>query len=110
MKNWMCPLSEIQPDYNFLLGYHTGEPKEWYCGIKGITFIFMGYWNDPMIGYKGYAFNESWYTDGIYEEFYEETKIDDPYKFPEWLRKHKDLLISELEEAIYNYENEEVSA
>lgn len=29
----------------------------------------MGAWSDPMIGYKGYAFNEPWYTDGLYDEY-----------------------------------------
>lgn len=110
MKNWMCPLSEIKPDYNFLMGYHTGVPKEWYCGIEGVTSIFMGAWNDPMIGYKGYAFNEPWYTDGLYREFYEETKIDDVDQFGKWLKERSYLLTDTLDEAIKDYESEEETA
>lgn len=100
----MKPLSEVKPDYNFLMGYHTGVQKEWYCGIEGVTSIFMGAWNDPMIGYKGYAFNEPWYTDGLYEEFYEETKQDDVDKFAEWLKANSHLLTDTLDEAIAQFE------
>ena len=100
------PLSEIQPDYNFLMGYHTGVQKEWYCGIEGVTSIFMGAWNDPMIGYKGYAFNEPWFTDGLYDEFYEETGSDDVNEFAKWLKENSDLLICYLDEAIDQYEEE----
>lgn len=103
---WMCPLVEVKPDYNFLMGYHTGVPKEWYCGIEGVTSIFMGAWNDPMIGYKGYAFNEPMYTDGLYEECCDD--IGDKraeYEFSVWLKEHSDYLFSNLEEAIDAYEN-----
>ena len=102
----IVPLSEIQPDYNFLMGYHTGVQKEWYCGIEGVTSIFMGAWSDPMIGYKGYAFNEPWFTDGLYDEFYEETGIDDVDEFAKWLKENSDLLICYLDEAIDQYEEE----
>ena len=93
------PLSEIQPDYNFLMGYHTGIPKEWYCGIEGITFIFMGCWNDPLIGYKGYAFNEPWFTDGLYDEYAEEVGDgnDTSDGFAEWLKENSYLLFESLD-------------
>ena len=107
MAIYMRPLSEIKPDYNFLMGYQTGVPKEWYCGIEGITHIFMGAWNDPMIGYKGYAFNEPWYTDGLYDVFCEETGEEDLDKFAVWLKENADMLKADLDEAIWAYENEE---
>ena len=105
-RGLMCPLDNVKPDYNFLMGYQTGIPKEWYCGIEGITFIFMGSWNDPLIGYNGYAFNEPWYTDGLYSEYAEEIgkgndNIDD---FADWLKANSDLLFESLNGAIEEYE------
>lgn len=102
----MRPLSEVQPDYNFLMGYHTGVEKKWYCDIEGITFIFNGCWSDPEIGYKGYAFNEPWFTDGLYQLCHEETGIDSVDKFAVWLKENKDLLIESLDAAIADYEKE----
>lgn len=102
------PLSEIQPDYNFLLGYETGVQKEWYCGIEGITSIFMGAWNDPLIGYKGYAFNEPWFTDGFYAEYAEEVEegTDTIEGFAEWLRERSYLLTETLDEYIEGMKGE----
>lgn len=94
------PLSEIHPDYNFLMGYTIGVPKEWYCGIEGVTSIFMGAWNDPLIGYKGYAFNEPWFTDGLYSEYAEEVEDDTIEGFAVWLKENSYLLTDMLDEYI----------
>lgn len=101
------PLTEIQPDYNFLMGYYTGIPKEWYRGIENITFIWMGSWNDPLLGYKGYAVNEPYVTDGLYEIYHEETGEDDPDEgFTSWLQENRDLLYESLDEIIQSYKKE----
>ena len=104
------PLSEVRPDYNFLMGYYTGVPKEWYCGIEGVSFIWHGAWSDPEIGYKGYAFNEPTYTDGLYSMFYEETGRDDTDEFVIWLKSNSYLLTEMLDEVIESYEREEATA
>lgn len=103
---YIYPLEEIKPDYNFLMGYHTGIPKEWYCGIEGITSIFMGAWNDSLVGYKGYAINES-YLDGMWDWYYEEhPKDDEGEHYEEWLREHKDEVFETLDYLIEEYEKE----
>lgn len=104
----MYPLSEIHEDYNFLMGYWVGRKKKWYCGIEGVYHIYMGDWNDPLIGYKEYAFNEPWFTDGLYSEYAEEANSkgekDTCDGFAEWLRENAYLLTEMLDEAIYSYE------
>lgn len=103
------PLSEVKPFYNFLMGWQEGIPKEWYCGIEGITFIWHGEWSDPEIGYKGYAFNEPTFTDGLYDIFNEETGKDTVEEFAIWLKDNSYLLAEDLDEAIAQYEEEEES-
>lgn len=71
VRRWVRPLSEVKEDYNFLMGYHIGKKQEWYRGIEGIYFIFNGEWSDPEIGYKGYAFNET-YLDFMWDYYNEE--------------------------------------
>lgn len=89
------------------MGYYTGVPREWYCGIEGVMSIFMGAWNDPLIGYKGYAFNEPYYTDRLYDLFYEETGKDNVDDYAVWMEANSHLLIETLDEAIEEYEREE---
>lgn len=98
------PLSEVKPFYNFLIGWMEGVPKEWYCGIEDITFIWHGEWSDPEIGYHGYAFNEPTFVDGLYAIFHEETGLDDIDAFSVWLKENSDLLFDSLNEAIADYE------
>lgn len=62
----MRPLAAIKPDYNFLMGYHTGVQKQWWYGIEGITSIFNEAWSDSEVGYNGYAINENDVTDYVY--------------------------------------------
>lgn len=110
INNIIKPLSEVKRDYNFLMGYHTGIPKMWYCGIEGITFIYMGDWNDPLIGYKDYAINEPYAIDGFWSEYQEETKRSDYDEFAVWLKEHKELLFDSLDDIINTYRNMEKSA
>ena len=106
---YIRPIEEVKPFYNFLMGWQEGVPKEWYCGIEGITFIWHGAWNDPEIGYKGYAFNEPTFTDGLYAEFHEETGIDGFDEFGVWLKDNSDLLTDTLDQAIAQYEEEAIA-
>ena len=99
------PLSEIKSNYDFLMGYHVGVPKKWYCGIEGITSIFMGAWNDSLIGYKGYAFNEPWFTDGLYQEYSEEVEDDTIDGFSLWLKENSHLLTDTLDDYIWEMEH-----
>ena len=100
------PLSNVKPFYNFLMGWNEGIPKKWYCGIEGITFIWHGEWSDPEIGYKGYAFNEPTFVDGLYDVFYEETGKDNHDEFIEWLKNNSYMLTERLDEVIDNYRHE----
>lgn len=105
-NNMIRPLSEVRPFYNFFMGWQEGIPKKWYCGIEGITFIWHGEWGDPEIGYKGYAFNEPTYMDGLYDLFYEETGKDNLEDFAIWLKENSCLLTEMLDEAIEQYRKE----
>ena len=91
------PIEEVKPFYNFLMGYKEGEPKKWYCGIEGVTFIWHGDWSDPELGYKGYAINEPTATDGLYAMFHEETGSDNNDAFSTWLKENKGLLFDALD-------------
>ena len=68
----VCLAEEIRQDYCFLLGYRTGEPREWWYGIEGITFIYMGAWSDPYIGYGRYAINSHDIEDAMVERYREQ--------------------------------------
>lgn len=96
----------IQPSYDIWLRCQTGVPREWYCGIEGVTFIFMGGWNDPLLGYKGYAINEPMATDGLYSEFHEGTGLDNLDTFASWLKDNKELLFESLDYLINFYRKE----
>ena len=96
------------------MGYTTGVKKKWWCGIEGIYSIFNWAWSDPEIGYKGYAINEHFATDGFWELYNEEVPAPD-YKdreayakyedgFDKWLQKNKEMVFSDLDEIIENYE------
>jgi len=69
---FICHKNEIYPDYNFLMGYNTGIPKKWWYGIEDITFIFMGAWNDPYVGYKDYAINTHTVEDAMWDMYNED--------------------------------------
>lgn len=53
----------------------------WY-GIPGIGFEWRGAWNDPMLHYKGHAFNAHDMQDGLWENYQEDLK--NGYTFLEW--------------------------
>lgn len=91
------PITDVKPFYNFLMGYKEGEPKKWYCGIEGVTFIWHGAWADPELGYKGYAINEPSATDGLYAEYCEKTGHDDIGEFGKWLQENKEMLFEVLD-------------
>ena len=101
---YVKPLSEIKPDYNFLMGYRTGIPKEWYCGIEGVYFIWMGAWSDPYVGYKGYAIDET-YLDCLWDEYNEEVKSPTEDGYPEWLRENSYRVFEVLDDMIGAYKN-----
>lgn len=107
LSKWIRPIGEVKEFYNFLMGWTEGKPKEWYCGVEGVTHIWHGEWSDPEIGYKGYAINEPTATDGMYGWYREDTGNDDPNEFAEWLREHKDDWFTELDELIQSYEEEQ---
>lgn len=86
---FVYPLEDIHEDYNFLMGYHTGKKREWYCGIENIYSIFMGAWSDSLVGYKGYAINENYITDTFWQRYQEEYPGPD-YKNREAYRKYED--------------------
>lgn len=91
------PIKEVKPFYNFLMGYQEGKQEEWYRGIEGVTFIWHGAWNDPELGYKGYAINEPTATDGLYAMFHEETGSDNHDDFTTWLQENKGELFDTLD-------------
>ena len=64
-------IEEVREDYNFLMGYTVGKKQEWWYGIEGIYFIYMGDWNDPLIGYEGWTFNIHEVEDCMWEWFQE---------------------------------------
>ena len=114
---YLHKIEDIRPEYNFLMGYHTGIPKKWYCGIEGVTYIFMGSWSDPLIGYKGYAINENLAIDGMWNYYKEEVPEPDyrdrkAYKayedgFGPWLKENKEAFFDDLDEIIAAYEEYE---
>ena len=105
-KLYIRPLAEVVESYSFLMGYTTGKQKKWYCGIEGITFIFNGAWNDPEVGYKGLAINET-YLDGLWSQYGEECQENgmkatyDGYAV--WMRENKDLVYEELDNLVELY-------
>ena len=109
MKNmYVRPLSEVFENYDFIMGYSVGEQRKWYAGIEGITYIWNGAWNDPEVGYKSYAINES-YLDGFWSQYEEEcdedgiqAKLDESYS--KWLAAHKDEVFDLLDDVIAAYE------
>lgn len=112
MSFYIRPLSEVKEDYNFLMGYTTGKPKEWWCGVEGITHIFNGAWSDPEIGFHGYAINENDVIDLVYsmmEEDYGEEKakeiFDNGSKYMDYIKDHVEEIKDTLDEWIDNYEN-----
>jgi len=107
LSRWIRPIEEVKESYNFLMGWTEGKPREWYCGVEGVTFIWHGAWGDPEIGYKGYAINEPTATDFIYEKYREDTGNDEPDEFAGWLRENKEDWFSELDELIAQYEEEQ---
>ena len=118
LVRYVTSLDEVHQDYNFLMGYHTGVPKEWYCGIEGITFIFMGDWNDALVGYQGFAINESLITDDFWTEYNEEVPAPADSKeyqeyagkgFEQYMKEHREEVFERLDEIIETYK-EEVAA
>ena len=85
------PLSEIKPDYNYLLGFHTGVPKKWWYGIEGITSIFMGDWSDPLIGYREHAFNQFDILDCFWDRYNEEYPAPADYHSEEYQKYESDF-------------------
>lgn len=110
------PLSEVHRGYNYLMGFETGVPKEWYYGIEGITFIFMGDWNDPLVGYKDYAINEPSVVDTFWAFYNEEVPAPSDYRsaeyktyednFAVWLKDRADEVKELLDEMIESYKTE----
>lgn len=103
---YVRPIEEVKPFYNFLMGWQEGEQKKWYCGIEGVTFIWHGDWSDPELGYNGYAINEPTATDGLYAIFHDETGKDDTDSFAEWLKGNKELFFETLDSLIAEHEKE----
>ena len=98
-------IGDVKPDYNFLMGYEVGVPKKWWYGIEGITFIFMGAWNDPPIGYKDYAFDCYLIEDAMFESYHcecPEECADDDKGFEEYMLDHSDLVFEMLDDLIGN--------
>lgn len=103
---YVRPIEEVKPFYNFFMGWQEGVQKKWYCGIEGVTFIWHGEWSNPELGYNGYAINESTATDGLFNEFYDETGKDNLDEFAKWLKQNKDLLFDTLNSLIDAYKEE----
>jgi hypothetical protein len=117
----ICLKDEIYPDYNFLMGYTTGKPKEWWYNIEGITFIFMGAWSDAYIGYKDYALNSHLIEDAMWDTYNTECPPPEDYrskkyfeyqneKFAEYMRENKhcvfellDYIIERTKDTISEY-------
>ena len=103
-------MSEIEPNYDFLMSHEYGIPKKWWYGIEGIYFIFMGVWSDPYIGYKEYAVNSHCVEDAMWDRYNEEYPAPDyrseEYKkyseegFTRYMREHKDEVFEMLDEII----------
>ena len=93
----ICHKKEIQPDYNFLMGYTIGKPKRWWHGIEGITFIFMGAWNDSYIGYKDYAMNSHNIEDLMWDNYNYEHPAP-PYNSPEYKEYEGDNFTQYMQE------------
>ena len=113
MYSIVRPLNEVPSEYNIFMGWRTGEPKEWWCGIEGITYIWMGDWNDPLVGYKGYAFNEFCVEDSYWSEYnemypapdYHDKEANDKYDegYLEFLRDNKERIFCDLDDLIFAY-------
>ena len=106
------PIDNIYTTHNPLMGYTIGRMQE-FNRIDGVYSIFMGAWNDPLLGYNGYAINEPFILDGLWNIYNEEvpapkhnTKEYDEYEegFSKWLYENKELLIECLDAAIEGYQ------
>lgn len=93
-------LEDVREDYNFLMDYTVGKKQEWWYGIEGIYFIWMGAWNDALIGYKGYAFNVHEVKDCMWERLMEEFTEGDMEDFPQYMLDHKDEVFMLLDDVI----------
>ena len=94
---------EIRPDFNFLMNYTTGKPKEWWYGIQGIKFIWMGAWNDPLIEYGDYVFNSHDIEDVMWDNYSETSgssrKTPDD-EFEKYMKENSRKVLEMLDEII----------
>lgn len=117
LSDHIKPLSEIEPEHNFLMGYTTGVEKKWWHGIEGITSIFMGAWSDPYIGYKGYALNAHLIDDAMWDLYNQERPAPDCLdreayaryegaEYDAWLQEEADSIFEMLDEYVGAYRDE----
>lgn len=108
-------IDEIHPDHDILMGYDIGVQKKWWYGIENITFIFMGAWNDPYIGYKDYGINCHLIEDAMWDRYNDEYPAPDLQSqeyaqyseegFPEYMRSSKDDVFELLDDLIETLED-----
>lgn len=116
IANHIKHIDEIHPEHDILMGYDIGVQKQWWYGIEPITFIFMGAWNDPYIGYKDYAINSHLAEDAMWDRYNEEYPAPDyqspEYElyaeegFQEYMRSHKDDIFELLDDILETLEED----
>lgn len=75
----------------------------WY-GIEGISFEYLGAWNEPLLHYKGQVFYSSDIEDALYENYVEDGGNLDNHD--EWTSYVKDNAVNYLEDVINATEGE----
>ena len=106
----MRKLEEVPRFYNFFIGQWVGVPREWWFGIEGIYFIYMGDWSDPLIGYKGYAIDvydvEDYFWDTYNDEYPAPENFCSPEyreyeeKFGSYIKEQQDEVLGMLDDMI----------
>ena len=102
-------VEDIQQFYNWLDGMWIGKPCEWYYGIEDVSFIFMGMWNDQLIGYQGYAINVHDVEDVMWNRYCEETEDQTEDGFAKYMQENKEDVYELLDDILaYNTNEDEV--
>ena len=97
---------------NALFGSGVSPISNWY-GIKGIKFIYLNDWCDPLIEYKGKRFSCYYVEDSMWEEWVHDDdgnvipeREGDSDGFAEFMKQNADEVITLCEEIIEGAEQE----
>ena len=80
--------------------------KKWFYGIEGIEFIWRGSQSDPLVRYKGFAFNYWDVEDGLYEIWREQNPLSPEVEFESWVPEHSEDVMCYMDDLWYAVEGE----